>query len=37
MNRWGVVVPLHMQQRKLLTLAIKVGLFAEFGYLSTQE
>lgn len=37
MNRWGIVVPLHMQQRKLLTLAIKVALFAEHDYLSTEE
>jgi len=37
MNRWGIVVPLHMQQRSRLTMAIKVGLFAELGYLSTQE
>lgn len=37
MNRWGIVVPLNLQSRSRLTLAIKVALFAEHGYLSTEE
>lgn len=37
MNRWGIVVPLRLQARRPLTLAIKVGLLSMFGYLSTQE
>lgn len=37
MNRWGIVVPLHLQARRPLTLAIKAGLYQQYGFLRTEE
>lgn len=37
MNRWGIAVPLHLQARRPLTMAIKVALLRHHGFLRTEE